>query len=229
MGIKRYVNISPTPMDIYWYGQACFKLKGKTTTLIIDPYDPEMMGLKAPKQSDLESTNAVLITHNHSDHNFLSLISGNPVAITGPGEYEIKGAVIGGISLFHDKEQGAQRGKNTVYHIQMEGLNIVHLGDLGHTLTEDQISEIGVTDILLIPVGGVYTIESKDAAEVVSQLEPRVIIPMHYKLPGMKFELDEVEKFLKEMGVENVTPVSKLSITKDKLPDEPQVVVLTKS
>ncbi len=216
-------------MDIYWYGQALFKLKGKTATVVIDPYDPQMLGLKLPKPQELEA-DTLLITHAHGDHCFKAAVPGTPLVIEGPGEYEIKGVSINGVGLFHDKEQGAQRGKNTVYNISIDGLNIVHLGDLGHTLSESQVDEVGEVDILLVPVGSVYTIDAKEAAEVVSQLEPKIIIPMHYGgLPGLKPPLEPVENFLKAMGKEGVIPQNKLSVTRDKLPDEPQVVLLNKS
>lgn len=213
-------------MDIYFYGQACFKLKGRTATVFIDPYKEEFTGLKLPR--DL-SADVALSTHGHDDHNNLAVITDSVLRVTGPGEYEVKGVSITGIATFHDKENGAARGKNTVYNISIDGLNIVHLGDLGHALSEDQIEEIGSTDILLVPVGSVYTIDAKGASDVVSQLEPKIVIPMHYRLPGLKFELEPVENFLKEMGFEKVEPLPKLSITKDKLPDELQVVVLNKS
>lgn len=214
-------------MEITWYGQACFKIKSKSgTQVVIDPFDPEMVGLKLPK--DL-SGEVALQTHSHADHSNLNAVLDNPVRIVGPGEYEVSGILINGISSFHDKDQGASRGKNTIYHLQIDGLNLVHLGDLGHLLTQDQIEGIGATDILCLPVGGVFTIDSKEAAEVVAQLEPRIIIPMHYFLPGLKFELEGVEAFLKEMGAENSQPVPKLVITKDKLPEEQQVLVLAKS
>jgi L-ascorbate metabolism protein UlaG (beta-lactamase superfamily) len=217
-------------MDIYWYGQALFKLKGKSATVVIDPYDPEMIGLKAPKPSELEGIDAVLVTHPHKDHSNTALLSGEPIVINGPGEYEIKGVSITGVGLYHDKTQGSERGKNTVYHLSIDGLNIVHCGDLGHTLTDEQISEIGATDILLVPVGSVYTIDGKEASEVVAQLEPKIIIPMHYGgLPGLKPPLEGVDKFLKEMGAEQVVPQNKFTVTKDKLPDEPTVVVLNKN
>jgi L-ascorbate metabolism protein UlaG (beta-lactamase superfamily) len=215
-------------MDIIWYGQSCFKLKGKNATIVIDPYDPEMLGLKL-KPSDLEA-DAVLETHSHPDHNYTKDLPNDPVIIAGPGEYEVKGVSVIGVSVFHDKVQGAERGKNTVYVVNMDGLNIAHLGDLGHTLTQEQTEAMGNVDILLVPVGSVYTIDAKDATEVVSQLEPKIIIPMHYSgLPGFKIPLEPVENFLKEMGVEHPEPQNKLTITKDKLPDEPQVVVLSKS
>lgn len=212
-------------MDIYWYGQACFKVKGKNATVVIDPYYPDFVGLKAPK--DLAGDIA-LATHEHKDHSNLVSVEGNPIQITGPGEYEIKGVSIVGTHSFHDIEKGAERGENTVYSIHMDGLNIVHLGDLGHVLTQDQINNIGQCDILMVPVGGVYTIDAKVASEVVSQLEPRIIIPMHYSIDSLKFQLDPLNNFLKEMGVELPQPQSKLSITKEKLPEETQVVVLSK-
>lgn len=210
-------------MDIYFVGHACFKLKGKNATVVIDPYSPEI-GLKLPK--DLEA-DIVLETHSHPDHNNVDATTGNPMLFSGAGEYEVKGAVITGVKSDHDDKDGMERGQNTIYHIFMDGLNIVHLGDLGQKeLTETQLQEIGETDILLIPVGGVYTIDGKGAAGIISQLEPKVIIPMHYLLPGLKYELLPVENFLKEMGAEGVEIQPKLSITKDKLPDEPQVMVL---
>lgn len=211
-------------MDIYWHGQACFKLKGKTVTVILDPFYPDFTGLKLPK--DLQG-DVVLVTHQHQDHNNASAVEGNPMVFAGPGEYEVKGVVITGVSAYHDNSEGKERGQNTIFHVLIDGLNIVHVGDLGQNkLSEDQLQEIGQTDILLIPVGSVYTINAKQATEIVSQLEPKIIIPMHYLIPNLKFELEGVDKFLKEMGVEGADPLPKLSITKEKLPEEPQVMVL---
>lgn len=210
-------------MDIYWYGQACFKLKGKNASVLVDPYDPSFTGLKLPR--DLQS-DVVLTTHDHQDHNFTSA----PMVFDKPGEYEVSGVVISGINSFHDNSEGTERGMNTIFHLLFDNLDIVHLGDLGQSkLTEEQVAQIGQTDILLIPVGSVYTIDSKAASEIVSQLEPKIIIPMHYKIEGLKFELEGVDNFLKEMGAENVVPLPKLSITKEKLPEEPQVILLAKS
>lgn len=219
-------------MDIYWLGQACFKIKGKTATLIIDPFDPDFTALKLPKDLSAE---IVLSSHGHNDHNntkaVVSSPSGaSPMVFSEPGEYEVASVVITGIDSYHDSQEGSQRGKNTIFHMFFDGLNIVHLGDLGQEkLTEEQMAQIGQTDILLIPVGSFYTIDAKNAAEIVAQLEPKIIIPMHYKIEGLKFELDGVEPFLKEMGVEGASSQPKLSITKDKLPEEPMVVVLSKS
>lgn len=219
-------------MDIYWLGQACFKLKGKNATVLIDPYDPEFTGLKLPKEL---SADTVLVTHTHKDHNNSEAATetpsgGTPMVFSEPGEYEVSGVVITGISSFHDESQGFERGKNIIFHMMFDGLDIVHLGDLGQSkLSEEQIARIGEVDILLVPVGGVYTIDAKAASNIVSQLEPRIIIPMHFKIEGLKFELSGVEEFLKEMGAEGVIAQPKLSITKDKLPEEPQVILLAKS
>lgn len=212
-------------MEITWFGQACFRLKGKTASVIIDPFDPDIVGLKLPK--DL-TCDIALQTHDHPDHNFLKAIPPNALKITGPGEYEAKSIAISAISVFHDNKEGTERGKNIVYNVEIDGLNIVHLGDLGHFLTQEQLDAIGNCDILLIPVGGTYTIDSKRATEVVSQLEPKIVIPMHYALEGLKFPLESVENFLKEMAAENIEAQPKLSITKDKLPEELQVVLLSK-
>lgn len=228
--VNCYANIH-LRMDIYWGGQALFRLKGKNATLVIDPFDPDFTGLKLPK--DLQA-DIVLSTHDHGDHNNVAAVrnpvNGIPMVFKDPGEYEVNGVVITGISSYHDNSQGSQRGLNTIFHLMFDGLNIVHLGDLGQSkLSEEQIAQIGQTDILLIPVGSVYTIDGKVASDIVSQLEPKIVIPMHYFIEGLKFQLESVDKFLKEMGVENVSPQPKLSIIKDKLPEEPMVVVLSKS
>jgi L-ascorbate metabolism protein UlaG (beta-lactamase superfamily) len=218
-------------MDIWWGGQSLFKIKGKHASVVIDPFDSEFTGLKLPK--DLVA-DVVLVSHEHKDHNNSQAATTPggvfPMSFTRPGEYEIAGAVTTAIDSFHDNKNGEERGRNTIFHLMLDGLNIVHLGDLGQLeLTEDQVAKIGAVDILLVPVGSVYTIDAKAAASIVSQLEPRIIIPMHYKIEGLKFELEGVEGFLKEMGAESVVAQPKLSITKDKLPEEPSVVLLSKS
>lgn len=213
-------------MDINWYGQSCFRIKGKSVTVVTDPYDPVQTHLRLPK--DL-SADIVLISHSHPDHNFPQAVINNPLVINGPGEYEKLGVMINGVPTYHDNTEGSERGKNTAYHLLIDGVNIVHLGDLGHLLSEEQLSEFSQTDILMIPVGGVYTIDAEVAAKVVAQLEPKIVIPMHYKLAELKYELEDVDKFLKTMGAESVEPQPKFSISKEKLPEETTVVVLSKS
>jgi len=217
-------------MQIIWHGQSCFQIearhnKSELTSIVIDPFSEEV-GLRFPKlQADI-----VLVTHSHSDHNNIKGVGGNPFLIQEPGEYEIKKVFIQGISAWHDQKQGQERGPNTIYTIEAEDLRLCHLGDLGQKeLTEEQVDKIGDVDILMIPVGGVYTISAKEAIKVMSQIEPRITIPMHYQLPKLKTKtkLDGVDKFLKSLGIKSMEPLSKLSIKrKDISPEEAKIIVL---
>ena len=211
-------------MDISWFGQSCFKIKGKQASIILDPYS-DQIGFKLPKlESDI-----VAITHDHYDHSASSEVSGDPFVITGPGEYEIKGISVVGMSSFHDNKKGQERGKNILYNVQVDGVRIAHLGDLGQEeLTAAQIEGLGNVGVLMIPVGSVYTIDASTAAKIAASLEPDIILPMHYQDKEAKVDLEPVENFLKEMGKENVEKVKKLTVSKDRLPSEPQVVLLEK-
>ena len=215
-------------MHIIWHGQSFFQIqtslnKGEQTTIAIDPFD-ESTGLKPPSfQADV-----LLITHDHHDHNNKKAIKGTPFLIEGPGEYEVKEIAIQGVPSFHDEEEGKKRGPNTLYLIEMEEMKVCHLGDFGQKeLTEDQLEQIGDIDVLMVPVGGEFTLDAKGAAHVISQIEPKIVIPMHYAIPKLKIKLDEVDKFLKEVGKKSVVPQPKLLIKKKDLPLETQVVVLT--
>ncbi len=208
-------------MDITWLGHSCFKLRGSHATVITDPYSPEI-GYSMGKTT----ARIVTVSHQHPGHNYAKGIGGEPKIVERPGEYEIGGVLIIGIATFHDKEKGEKRGKNTVYLLEIDEVSICHLGDLGHVLTSGQVEEIDDVDVLLLPVGGVATINASTAAEVVRQIEPKIVIPMHYKTPSLKMELDPVGKFLKEIGAKQVEPLAKLSVSKSSLPPTTQVVLL---
>lgn len=214
-------------MEIWHIGHSCFKIKGKGITLITDPFDPEMVGLKFPQiEADI-----VTISHNHEDHNRAGLIEGSPVVIFGPGEYEVKGVKIIGIQSFHDNKNGEERGKNTVFQINIDGISLVHLGDLGQKLATEKIEKIQDPDVLFLPVGGNYTIDPKQAVEVLAQFEPAIVIPMHYldekaKNSGIEGLLP-VSQFLKILGKEKLNPLPKLTISKEKIPQEREIIVLT--
>ncbi len=189
-------------MKIKWYGQACFKITTENgTRIIMDPYH-DMLGYKLPQ---LEAE-IVTTSHEHGDHNNVEAIGGAFEHIKETGMFSSAGIEIKGIETFHDKFSGAKKGKNTVYCFRIDGLNICHLGDLGHLLNPQQIQEIGRTDILLLPVGGTYTLDAADAAEVMKQLKPKVVIPMHYRtkalgVPGMIF--GTAESFVKHAGLKS--------------------------
>lgn len=211
-------------MEITWYGQAAFKLKGKDAAVFTDPYEATFTGLTPLKvEADI-----VTVSHGHSDHNAVSVVSTNPFVIEGPGEYELKGVNVVGVGTFHDEKEGKLRGKNTIYNINIDDVQIAHFGDLGHPLTNQQLEELGAVDVLLIPVGGVYTIEADSAAKIVAQIEPKIVIPMHYKIEGLKFPLEMVSKFLKEMGKEEIVAQNKLVVSSEKLPEELEIVLLEK-
>ncbi|MDP2930246.1 MAG: MBL fold metallo-hydrolase, partial [bacterium] len=155
---------------------------------------------------------------------------GSPILINGPGEYEIKNVYIQGIPAFHDNNFGKERGQITIYSITSEDIRICHLSDLGQKeLFAEQIEDIGEIDILFVPVGGTFTIDAQEAAKIINQIEPRIVIPMHYQLPGLKMKLDPVEKFLKVMGQKSVETLPKLTIKQKDLPQEGPKIILLKS
>jgi len=202
-------------------GHSCFRIKGSQAVVLADPFPPDL-GYSLGKPA----ANIVTVSHQHPSHSYIQGIGNEPRIIKGPGEYEISGVLIIGVATFHDAEGGSKRGKNTVYLMEMDGISVCHLGDLGHVLTSEQVEEIGDVDVLLLPVGGVSTIGASMAAEVIRQLEPKAVVPMHYKTPAISRELDPVEKFLKEMGMEQVESRPKLSLTKSNLPINTQVFLL---
>ena len=212
-------------MDISYLGHSSFKIRGKDATVITDPFDPVKVGIKYPR----EEADIVTVSHDHFDHNFLGKIISPKMVINVPGEYEVMGVSIMGISTYHDDENGKLRGKNIIYVIETDNLRIAHLGDLGHKLGEKLIDQIGDLDVLLIPVGGVYTVTPKVAAEIVKDLEPSITIPMHYKADDMNQEsfgkLAKVDEFLQELGYD-VEKLDKLSIKKELINEEELKVVV---
>jgi L-ascorbate metabolism protein UlaG (beta-lactamase superfamily) len=208
-------------MEISYLGHSSFRIKTKTGTVVTDPFSSEMVGLKFPKtEADI-----VTVSHQHKDHNFTELVEGEPLVISQPGEYEAKGISVFGYPSFHDQSQGKERGENTIFVIEAEGLRVCHLGDLGALPSAGTMEEIIGTDVLMVPVGGKYTLGSEGAVEAVNQIEPSYVLPMHFRTPALP-ELAEVEAFLAEIGAEKTEKLDKLSLSKDKLPEETKVVVL---
>ncbi len=208
-------------MNIIWHGQSFFEIstkdiKNEELKIAIDPFD-KSIGLKLPKVE----AQILLITHNHSDHSNKKAISGSPFLIESPGEYETKGVYIKGVQGFHDDSQGKEKGKVVFYIIEVENIRICHLSDIGQKeLTSEQIEQIGNIDILMIPVGGVYTLDAKQAANIISQIEPKIVIPMHYQVPNLNLKLNSLEQFLKEIGSSNAEPQKKFKVKMSDIPKE---------
>ncbi|MDD3285634.1 MAG: MBL fold metallo-hydrolase [Patescibacteria group bacterium] len=214
-------------MILTWLGHSCFKLQDKIgadgVTVVTDPFGKQF-GLKLPNcEADI-----VTVSHNHEDHNNVAALRGNPFVINCAGEYDIKNVLIEGIDSFHDEAQGSERGNNLIFRLEIDDVSVVHLGDLGQPLDSGQLEKLAGTDILLIPVGGKYTLDAKKAVEVIAQIEPRIIVPMHYQSDDLKIDgLDGVDKFIKEIGL---TPSyeEKLKISKKDLPAEDMELVILK-
>ncbi|OGK26203.1 hypothetical protein A2954_04420 [Candidatus Roizmanbacteria bacterium RIFCSPLOWO2_01_FULL_37_12] len=213
-------------MDIKYFGHSSFLIRTKNAKLITDPFNSKMVGLKFPKtEADI-----VTISHQHEDHNNSSAVEESPLLINMPGEFEKKGLRVFGFQTYHDKKNGAERGENIVYKYEGDGVSVLHCGDLGLVWDDAFIDQLGEIDVLMVPVGGFYTIDPTEAVELVKKIEPSIVIPMHYnhaKLNQQVFgKLSTVNDFLKKIGAENVVPVPKLIIKKEELLEEMKVVVM---
>jgi L-ascorbate metabolism protein UlaG (beta-lactamase superfamily) len=208
-------------LDVTWLGHGCFRLRGRSAAVVTDPYPPAI-GLKlARMDADL-----VTVSHAHENHNFTQVVRDGAYEIHGPGEYEVAGVSVIGVPTFHDAAKGATHGRNTVYLIEIDDMRVCHLGDLGHKLDDAEAEAIASPDVLLVPVGGRTAMNAAQAAEVVRQLEPRYVVPMHYAIPGLKLELDTIDRFLKEMGVTTAEAQPKLTVQRSSGDYDTKVVVL---
>jgi len=214
-------------MTLQWFGQSFFRVETQGKVIAIDPFSPDpWVGIPKPPRfrADL-----VLVTHAHDDHNNAGAIEGEPLVFCGPGEYETRGIFIEGVSSFHDASSGKERGANTIFVIETEGMRLIHMGDFGEArLSEAQLEKTGGADILLIPVGGTFTIDGKQAAAITNRIEPKVVIPMHFKVGDLKLRIDGPELFLKELGVKPVSE-EKLSVRTKDLPQEKTEVHLLRA
>ena len=208
-------------MEIVWLGHSCFRIRGKEATIVTDPFDKTLgYPLRKPTAS------IVTVSHNHPQHSFVDGVAGEPRVVSRPGEYDIANVFINGIATYHDNEKGAARGKNTAFFMEIDEVKVCHLGDIGHVPTAEQIEQMSGVDILMVPVGGVSTINAAAAAETIGLLEPKLVIPMHYKTEVVKMELEPLEHFIKVMGLKEVVSQPKLNVAKSNLPLETKVLVL---
>ncbi len=209
-------------MEISWLGHSCFLIIGKEKAIVTDPCHPDL-GYRL----DEPEVDIVTLSHFHHGHSYIEGVADDPKQIKSPGEYEIGGTFITGISTFHDNNKGDLRGKNTIYIIEMDEITLCHLGDLGHPLSPQLLEELGDVDILFLPVGEVSTIPVETAVEIVRQLEPPIVIPMHYKTEAFTSNLTPLDKFLDKMRIRELEAKPKLSITSSSLPTPTQTIVLS--
>lgn len=208
-------------MDITWYGLSCFRISERgQITVVTDPFSASI-GLPEPKLK----ADVVTISHDVPGHNNVEVVKGPPYVLTGPGEYEVGSVFIMGIALHNSKSETPRR--NVGYMIEFENLTVLHLGDLDHVPEQSVIEEIGVVNVLLVPVGGGAGLKANEAAEVVALIEPHYVVPMHYAQDGLAIDLDPVDRFLKAMGVTKAQEAEVLRVTAATLPEQPQVVMLT--
>ncbi len=211
-------------MIVKWLGHSSFMITSdKGVKIITDPYKTGR-GLKYGEIK--ESADAVTVSHEHGDHNNTAVIGGNPQIIRGLTPADVKGIKINGVATFHDAEQGNSHGTNTVFCFEVDGIRICHLGDLGHKLTEQQVGQIGRVDVLLTPMAGFFTMDAEVATEVANQLNPKVVIPMHFRNERCDYPISTVDDFLK--GKKNVTTMnsSEIKLDSGKIPDETRIIVL---
>lgn len=210
-------------MDITYYGHSCFWISGSHASIVTDPFQPSI-GYTPPSVA----ADICTISHDHPGHNNAGTLQGDPYIITGPGEYEISGVFVFGWPSYHDRKKGKERGRNTIYTVAVDGVTVAHLGDLGHIPDQTIIEAMGDVDILLIPVGGRVTLTATMASDVISLIEPRIVVPMHYRTSAYAGDtnLEPVSKFLKEMGIRDRAQDESIRVSRSSLPSETQVVVL---
>lgn len=206
-------------MIIRWLGHASFLIETGKERIITDPFD-ERVGYSV----FTEKVDIATVSHEHWDHNAVEILPGKPQVVRGEGEFHLGEVTITGFPSFHDQNQGRERGKNTIYKITAAGMNLLHLGDLGHLLSAQDIEAIGRVDILMLPVGGIYTIDAEQALKTMQQINPAITIPMHYQTPDVKIDLGALEEFTGRL--ERVVKRPFLEITPGELPEKPLVIVL---
>jgi L-ascorbate metabolism protein UlaG (beta-lactamase superfamily) len=207
--------------EIKWLGHACFRIRAREATIVMDPV-PRSLGYKVDKQR----ADIVTLSHEHPGHTATEIISGEYKVIHGPGEYEMNEVFITGIRTYHDNKRGEEHGRNTAYLVEVENMTICHLGDLGHSLTAEQVEALSSVDILIVPIGGGTVLDAEAASEVVGQIDPKMVIPMQYRTPYGDSDREGLERFLKEMAVPEVRGVDKITIRASDLRESTEVVVL---
>ena len=214
-------------MLIRWYGHAAFRITtAPGVTIIIDPYESDGFGGAISYRPITDQADIVLISHDHGDHNCTATIEGAYSEVRKEGVYDIRGVRIRAIPTFHDPSQGSERGRNLIFVIEADGLKVVHLGDLGHRLDRDVIAQIGKTDVLMLPVGGFFTIDAEAATQVMNGIRPSIAIPMHFKTEKVEFPIAGRDEFTKDKERVRTIDGHEIEVAKESLPGEPEIIVL---
>lgn len=213
-------------MEITWFGHSCFRLRDRDATVVTDPFD-KSLGYELPRVR----TDIVTVSHEHPHHNYPAAVKGEFKIVNSPGEYEIKSVFITGIATYPSRRRRKGNGngddeRNVIFVFEFDGLTVCHLGDLAQVPAQTQVEALSDVDVLMVPVGAGTSLNAAQAAEIISLIEPYIVIPMHYKTNAISLKLDKVDKFLKEMGTPRIEPLDVLKVTKSSLPHETQVVVL---
>ena len=214
-------------MKLKWFGHSSFGLTSKSgKTVLTDPYESGGYNGAIGYKPISINADTVTISHNHPDHNYTKTLSGNPIIIDKKGNYEIADIKITGITAFHDCRQGKERGNNIIFIYEINNLRIAHYGDLGHMLPDKETTSLGRIDIILIPVGGHFTIDASQATDIIEKIKPRIVFPMHYKTAVLDFPISGVDEFLK--GKNNIKRVltSEVSIATETLPSKTEIWIL---
>jgi len=216
-------------VEITWYGLSCFRLREQGVTVVCDPFSKKATGLTLPRVR----ADVVTVSHDRPGHNHVKGVTGQPKVLTGPGEYEVKNVLIVGLATYHKAPQESKLGRNIAFFFDFGSFTVGHLGDLGEIPSQKQVEDVTEVDVLLVPVSGERTLDTSKVTEVISMLEPKLVIPMHYRHPGLAPKLAEklepVDKLLKELGVSDPEEVSTLKISRSGLPDETKVILLEPS
>ena len=211
-------------MWIRWHGHSCFELRD-SATIITDPHDGRSIGIPVPNLKG----NIVLVSHDHFDHNVARMVKGSNISVISEPVMTVENGVrVQGIETFHDTNSGAKRGRNIVYRIELDGMSFCHLGDLGHMLSQDQISEIQPIDVLFIPVGNVFTLDVQSAITLAKTIAPKVIVPMHYRIGGLSLSIRPVDDFLKGFSEDQIAKVgNEVEFKQEDLPESTEVWVFS--
>ncbi|HXZ23204.1 MAG TPA: MBL fold metallo-hydrolase [Methanomassiliicoccales archaeon] len=210
-------------MKIVWHGHACFEVGG-TLTVVMDPHDGKSLGIDTPSAK----ADVVLVSHDHFDHNCSRVIRGDFPVLKDPGKKELKGLKVIGIPVFHDDQEGAKRGRVTMFLFELDGVRFCHCGDLGHQLNGEQIEAIGDVDVLFVPVGGVFTLDGAQARSLVRSLRPKVAVPMHFRIGGLSLSIQTVDGFLEGIPERKILRVgNEVEFEKNDLPRETEYWVFS--